>query len=225
MIHAFIKKGSFQDSVSLMLISRKLSELPRVDEVSIMMGTPANKSLLTNTGFWHEMFNEATPNDICVAIKAEGADGSLTEYVGEQLDEALAAIAKGQQGGKSLLKARRWQSAEQKLPDANLLLISIAGEYAAELADTALDSGKSVMIFSDNVSVEQEVALKTKARDKGLIVMGPDCGTAMIANAPLALPTFCRKGGLALSAPPVPVFRSWRHRLRWRGRALATLSA
>lgn len=198
MIHAFIKKGSFQDSVSLMLISRKLSELPRVDEVSIMMGTPANKSLLTNTGFWHEMFNEATPNDICVAIKAEGADGSLTEYVGEQLDEALAAIAKGQQGGKSLLKARRWQSAEQKLPDANLLLISIAGEYAAELADTALDSGKSVMIFSDNVSVEQEVALKTKARDKGLIVMGPDCGTAMIANAPLAFANVLPEGRIGI---------------------------
>ncbi len=199
MIHAFIKKGSFQDSVSLMLISRKLSELPRVDEVSVMMGTPANKSLLTNTGFWHAMFDEATPNDICVAIKAEdNGDGALTQYVSEQLDEALAAIAQGQKGGKSLLKARRWDSAEQKLPDANLLLISIAGEYAAELADKALDRGKSVMIFSDNVSIEQEVALKTKARDKGLIVMGPDCGTAMIAGAPLAFANVLPKGRIGI---------------------------
>ncbi len=199
MIHAFIKKGSFQDSVSLMLISRKLSEYPCVDEVSVMMGTPANKSLLNNTGFWHDMFNEATPNDICVAIKAENSDNNtLIQYISEQLDEALTAIAQGQRGGKSLLKARRFASAEQKLPDANLLLISIAGEYAAGLADQALESGKNVMIFSDNVSVEQEVALKTKARDKGLIVMGPDCGTAMIAGAPLAFANVLPEGKIGI---------------------------
>lgn len=64
MIHAFIKKGCFQDSVSLMIISRKLSESENVDDVSVMMGTPANKALLDTTGFWHDDFNNATPNDI-----------------------------------------------------------------------------------------------------------------------------------------------------------------
>lgn len=71
MIHAFIKKGCFQDSVSLMIISRKLSESENVDDVSVMMGTPANKALLDTTGFWHDDFNNATPNDICVAIVAK----------------------------------------------------------------------------------------------------------------------------------------------------------
>lgn len=71
MIHAFIKKGCFQDSVSLMIISRKLSESENVDDVSVMMGTPANKALLDTTGFWHDDFNHATPNDICVAIVAK----------------------------------------------------------------------------------------------------------------------------------------------------------
>ena len=74
MIHAFIKKGCFQDSVSLMIISRKLSESENVDDVSVMMGTPANKALLDTTGFWHDDFNNATPNDICVAIRSEAAD-------------------------------------------------------------------------------------------------------------------------------------------------------
>lgn len=78
MIHAFIKKGCFQDSVSLMIISRKLSESENVDDVSVMMGTPANKSLLETTGFWHDDFNQATPNDICVAIRTEAADESIT---------------------------------------------------------------------------------------------------------------------------------------------------
>ncbi|HHQ6576664.1 TPA: acyl-CoA synthetase FdrA [Serratia fonticola] len=198
MIHAFIKKGSFQDSVSLMLISRKLSESPNVEEISVMMGTPANKSLLEATGFWHPQFSEATPNDICVAIKAESADDSITAQIGEALDLALKAIAQGQQGGKRLLKARSWRMARQKLPDANMVLISIAGEYAAQLADQALDDGCNVMMFSDNVSVEQEVALKTKARDKGLIVMGPDCGTANIAGAPLAFANVAPKGMIGI---------------------------
>lgn len=198
MIHAFIKKGSFQDSVSLMLISRKLSNSPEVDEVSVMMGTPANKSLLEATGFWHDMFNEATPNDVCVAIKAESTDASITNTIGEQLEEALKNIAQGQQGGRHLAKARRWESAQQKLPDANLLLISIAGEYAAGLADQALDSGKNVMIFSDNVTLADEIALKSKARDKNLIVMGPDCGTAIIHGAPLAFANVTPDGPIGI---------------------------
>ncbi len=77
MIHAFIKKGCFQDSVSLMIISRKLSESENVDDVSVMMGTPANKALLDTTGFWHDDFNNATPNDICVAIRSEAADAGI----------------------------------------------------------------------------------------------------------------------------------------------------
>ena len=198
MIHAFIKKGSFQDSVSLMLISRKLSESPNVEEISVMMGTPANKSLLEVTGFWHPQFNEATPNDICVAIKTDSTDDGITGQIAAALDTALKAIAQGQQGGKRLLKARSWRMARQKLPEANMVLISIAGEYAAELADQALDDGCNVMMFSDNVSVEQEVALKTKARDKGLIVMGPDCGTANIAGAPLAFANVAPKGCIGI---------------------------
>ncbi|ENM2990797.1 acyl-CoA synthetase FdrA [Salmonella enterica] len=81
MIHAFIKKGCFQDSVSLMIISRKLSESENVDDVSVMMGTPANKSLLETTGFWHDDFHGATPNDICVAIRTEAVDDGITQVL------------------------------------------------------------------------------------------------------------------------------------------------
>lgn len=198
MVHAFIKKGSFQDSVSLMLISRKLSESPGVDEISVMMGTPANKSLLEVTGFWHPQFGEATPNDICVAIKADSADPAITTEISELLEAALKTIALGHHSGKKLHKARSWRTARAKLPDANLVLISIAGEYAAALADDALDAGCNVMMFSDNVSVEQELALKTKASHNGLIVMGPDCGTANIAGAPLAFANKVPKGVIGI---------------------------
>ncbi|EEC7248138.1 hypothetical protein D6U02_RS19600 [Escherichia coli] len=154
MIHAFIKKGCFQDSVSLMIISRKLSESENVDDVSVMMGTPANKALLDTTGFWHDDFNNATPNDICVAIRSEAADAGIAQAIMQQLEEALKQLAQGSGSSQALTQVRRWDSACQKLPDASLALISVAGEYAAELANQALDRNLNVMMFSDNVTLE-----------------------------------------------------------------------
>lgn len=194
MIHAFIKKGCFQDSVSLMLISRKLSAAEKVDDVSVMMGTPANKSLLETTGFWHDDFHTATPNDICVAIRTDADDDGITALILQQLDDALQALAQGAGSSQALPQARRWESACQKLPNANLTLISVAGEYAAELAHQALDREQNVMIFSDNVTLADEIALKSRARDKGLLVMGPDCGTTMIAGTPLAFANVMPEG-------------------------------
>lgn len=198
MIHAFIKKGCFQDSVSLMIISRKLSESENVDDVSVMMGTPANKSLLETTGFWHDDFNNATPNDICVAIRTETADESITQAILQQLDESLQQLAQATGGSQTLLQVRRWESACQKLPEANITLISVAGEYAAELANQALDRNLNVMMFSDNVTLEDEITLKRRAQDKGLLVMGPDCGTAMIAGTPLAFANVMPEGNIGV---------------------------
>ncbi|HHQ9678188.1 TPA: acyl-CoA synthetase FdrA [Escherichia coli] len=198
MIHAFIKKGCFQDSVSLMIISRKLSESENVDDVSVMMGTPANKALLDTTGFWHDDFNNATPNDICVAIRSEAADAGIAQAIMQQLEEALKQLAQGSGSSQSLTQVRRWDSACQKLPDASLALISVAGEYAAELANQALDRNLNVMMFSDNVTLEDEIQLKTRAREKGLLVMGPDCGTSMIAATPLAFANVMPEGNIGV---------------------------
>ncbi|WP_413111539.1 acyl-CoA synthetase FdrA [Thaumasiovibrio sp. DFM-14] len=197
MIQAFLKKGSFQDSVSLMLISRQLSELDSVEEVSVMMGTPANKSLLESTGLWHAVFADATPNDICVAIRTNEGEQDVTADIADKLDEALTAAAKPT-SGQRLVTVRRWQTAQAKLADANLALISVAGEYAADLANQALDRDLNVMMFSDNVALEQEVALKQKAAAKGLLVMGPDCGTAMIAGSPLAFANVIPEGNIGI---------------------------
>ena len=198
MIYAFIKKGSFQDSVSLMIISRKLSERPEVDQVSVMMGTPANKSMLDSTGFWHDDFADATPNDICVAVRTEGEQPEILDLIREQLEKELSAIANASGSSHHLVKARRFESACQKLPQANLLLVSVAGEYAASVAREGLQANKNVMLFSDNVPLEQEVELKTMARERGLIVMGPDCGTAMIAGSPLAFANVLPEGGIGV---------------------------
>lgn len=103
MIQAFLKKGCFQDSVSLMLISRQLSNGETVEEVSVMMGTPANKSLLENTGLWHPLFDDATPNDICVAIRPTPDAGDVSQGIAEQLDNALASVAQSAAGASGLM--------------------------------------------------------------------------------------------------------------------------
>ena len=152
MIHAFIKKGCFQDSVSLMIISRKLSESENVDDVSVMMGTPANKALLDTTGFWHDDFNDATPNDICVAIRSEAADAGIAQAIMQQLEEALKQLAQGSGSSQALTQVRRWDSACQKLPDASLALISVAGDCsrqraaggAAGIAESGVERGRTV---------------------------------------------------------------------------------
>lgn len=96
------------------------------------------------------------------------------------------------------MQVRRWESACQKLPEANMTLISVAGEYAAELANQALDRNLNVMMFSDNVTLEDEINLKRRAQDKGLLVMGPDCGTAMIAGTPLAFANVMPEGNIGV---------------------------
>ncbi|NIY47609.1 acyl-CoA synthetase FdrA [Cedecea colo] len=198
MIYAFVKKGSFQDSVSLMLVSRRLSASDEVEQVSVMMGTPANKDLLETTGFWHPNFEQATPNDICVAVRTAQPNPEVLELMKSLLETELEVITHAASQGVRLQKARRWQSAQDKLPDANLLLISVAGEYAAGVAELGLLSGKNVMLFSDNVPLDEEIALKKLAQERGLIVMGPDCGTAMVASAPLAFANVLPKGSIGI---------------------------
>ncbi|MDX1301453.1 acyl-CoA synthetase FdrA [Photobacterium sp.] len=197
MINAFIKSSCFQDSVSLMIISKKLSSMDSVNQVSVMMGTPANKDLFQTTGLWHEMFATATPNDICIAVDADTDSQEVLEEVSTNLDAELANIASGSKG-KMLPMARSWTRAEKLLPDANLALISVAGEYATATAQQALDRGLNVMMFSDNVSASQERALKEQARDKGLLVMGPDCGTAYLSGIPLAFANRMPKGPIGI---------------------------
>ncbi|HEX4884577.1 MAG TPA: acyl-CoA synthetase FdrA [Casimicrobiaceae bacterium] len=195
MLHAFLLKGSFQDSVTLMVLSRDLSALPDVSRVSAMMGTPANKDVFRETGLWHDALQAATPNDLCIVV--DTADGAVAAGAVDELKRRLAELAKGRRGAR-YPTARSWRRARTLAPEANLALISIAGHYAFEPAKQALEDGCHVMMFSDNVSVEQEVALKALGRARGLLVMGPDCGTAIVGKAPLAFANRIPPGTIAV---------------------------
>lgn len=197
MLHARLIKGNFQDSVTLMVLSRDLSALPEVTRVSVMMGTPANKDVFRETGLWHDLLAEATPNDLCIVVDAEDADPAVADAIAARTGERLTELAKG--SGKARYPvARSWRRAREMNPKANIALVSVAGQYAHGLAREALEGGLNVMIFSDNVGIDQERDLKTFARDRGLLVMGPDCGTAIVGGAPLAFANRVLAGPIAV---------------------------
>ncbi len=197
MLQATLLKGHFQDSVTLMVLSRDLSALDSVRRVSVMMGTPANKDVYRETGLWHEALASATPNDLCIVVDSSGEDPAIVETIATQAKTRLEEIGRSHRKA-SYPVARSWRRARELMPDAGLALISIAGHYAHTPARQAIEDGCNVMIFSDNVALEREIELKTLARSKGLIVMGPDCGTAIIAGAPLAFANRIPAGSIAV---------------------------
>jgi len=185
----------YRDSVSLMQLSSTLAKLPGVEQVSVIMASPANLALLRDAGLLKENL-AASPNDLLVAVQAKSAAAAaaaVAEAERALREEPRPASGDGAPGP---MAPRSLEMALVRDPAANLALISTPGDYAAAEAMKALRLGMNVMLFSDNVSVEDEVALKTFARQQGLLVMGPDCGTAIINGVPLAFANVVRRGGI-----------------------------
>lgn len=186
----------YQDSVSLMQISARLNKIDGVDEASVAMGTEANIARMTDAGFGADIV--AKPNDLVVAVRGEEA------ACNEAIDIAYEALtAKPDAGDDSQQFSQPLTSfalGVDQHPDANLALISVPGEYATAEATKALNLGLNVMMFSDNVSVADERAIKDLAQQKELMVMGPDCGTAIINGIPLGFANVVRRGAIGVVA-------------------------
>ena len=195
MIFGLVKRNTYQDSVNLMLLSSKLSSMDGVSKVSIMMGTPANKDIFKNTNMYSVEFDTANPNDICIAVESE--DSSMVSVVELELDKFISELSLSSRGS-NIAKVRSLDTATKKLDNTNLALVSIPGEYVFDEGNRLLDKGLNLFIFSDNVSMEEERKLKDKANEKGLIVMGPDCGTGIISNTPLAFANVVNKGNIGV---------------------------
>lgn len=195
MIYGLIKKNTYQDSVNLMLLSSKLSDYEGINDVSIMMGTPANKDIFKSTKMYSPVFEDAGPNDICIAVDTD--DESRVKELADELDKAIKELSAKASGSK-LKVTRTFSGAMDSMPEANLALISLPGEYVYKEADKLLDKNINAFIFSDNVSMEDEKKLKDKAHQKGLLVMGPDCGTGIISGVPLAFANVVPKGNIGI---------------------------
>ncbi|MEG1491407.1 MAG: acyl-CoA synthetase FdrA [Oscillospiraceae bacterium] len=196
MLKTIIKKGSYQDSVALMLLTSRLSAMEGISKVSVMMATAANKSIFAQSGLETEKLLEAGANDM--AIVADVKCGDVIDELLREVELFINSQAISGGESKSSESVRSWETAIQTLPEANLAVISIPGIYAAIEADRALDEGLNVFMFSDNVSIEDEVRLKQKAHDRGLLLMGPDCGTGIIEGVPIAFTNNTARGGIGI---------------------------
>ncbi len=198
MKRVFVKKDSYFDSVFLMLLSKELKDKAEVADAVVAMGTPMNLDLLKSTGYAPADFADAGPNDLIVAV-----DCPKAEDVEPTIAAAKASLTKTQpasSAGGEPAKPRSLDGALERLEGANVAVISLPGIYAAREARKALERGLHVMLFSDNVSLEDEIALKTYARSKGLLVMGPDCGTAIINGKPLCFADVVARGPIGVVA-------------------------
>jgi succinyl-CoA synthetase alpha subunit len=192
-----IRKNTYYDSVALMVITKEIKKLPYVNEIIVGMGTDLNKDLADNLKLSNADVKNLTPNDFFIAALVDEEEDNAYENIINKVDELLN-FKKEEPGSEDEYKPKTLKSAIKHMKDANLAIISLPGEYAADEARRALKNGLNVMLFSDNVSMEDEIELKKFARDKGLLVMGPDCGTAIINHVPLCFANVVRKGDIGI---------------------------
>ncbi len=188
-----IRKNTYYDSVTLMIISKEIKKISGVEEALVGMGTDLNKELAENLGISHDDIRALTPNDFFVSVLAD--DSVQIETISGEVERLLSQKKKS---SESDYMPPTLESALNHDPDSNIVVISVAGEYAAAEAKKALNNNLHVLLFSDNVTVEQEKELKELACQKGLLMMGPDCGTAIINNVPLAFANVIKKGHIGV---------------------------
>jgi FdrA protein len=189
-----VERNSYRDSVALMRVSRQVAALAGVEAASLMIGTPSNRELLRSAGLLAGEGERAGANDLVIAVRArdEGAAKDAAQSALRLLAERNPHETENLPGARSLAGAL------DLLPGANLALISVPGEFAALEARKALGRGLHVLVFSDNVPLDEELALKRLARDSGLMLMGPDCGTALIAGTPIAFANAVPRGDIGI---------------------------
>ncbi|KAF0197214.1 MAG: FdrA protein [Bacillota bacterium] len=191
-----VKPQSYQDSVQLMAISSHLMTVPGIELAAAVMGTESNRATLEQGGFVLDGSVKAGPEDIIIALQGrnEAAFAEALQAFDKMVQPRTVISGDGlpKQGPRSMRSALKY------LPGANLAVISVPGPYVTGEAFKALYAGLNVMIFSDNVSLEDEVALKRIAEQKDLFVMGPDCGTAIINSTPLCFANVIKRGPIGI---------------------------
>jgi FdrA protein len=194
---AEIRSGAYYDSVVLMQLQRSLAVLPSILDAGVVMGTNANKDILAHSDLLTSEARIAAADDLVIVVRAE--DDAAAEAALGQVDELL--IRRRASVGQEY-RPKSLESAAQMLPEAHSqwVLISVPGRFAAGVARQALHLGKNVFLYSDNVALEDEVALKQTAVEKGLLVMGPDCGTAIVNGVGLGFANRVRRGPIGLVA-------------------------
>jgi len=192
-----IKENAYFDSVTLMLISSRVTGMSGVLNAAVMMGTNQNKDLMLDSGLiTEEDAQKITPNHMVIGILADNEH--TVEEVLQGINDELTKKNTSKSDGEKRVKTQ--EEAIKAQPDSNFAIISIPGRFAKREVLKAIENNIHVLLFSDNVSIEDEIELKEKALEKGLLMMGPDCGTAIINGVSLGFANVVRQGSIGIVA-------------------------
>lgn len=194
MLNTVVLKNNYQDSINLMLLTNQINTFENVEMSQVMMGTDANKDILANTNLLTDEAKAASPNDLMIVVDSE--DPKIMDEVLATVDEFLSDLSA--KGTSEKTASTSWSEALEALPEANLALFSIPGEYGAPEMEKALRNNLHVFSFTDNIAIEDEVRLKKLAHEKGLLMMGPDCGTGIISSIPIAFTNVVNPGNIGV---------------------------
>jgi FdrA protein len=222
-VKGMVRRGDYFDSVTLMRAAQKINAENGVVDSGLLTGSRANKAILKASGLFIGAFTKARDNDLLVVVKARSekiaalildkldgylhagrekaaGSGTATPRPASPQYGTAASRPASPQYGTAASRPASLEGALALLPGANLAMISIAGRYAGAEAAKALQKGLHVFLFSDNVTLQKEIELKKTARAKGLLMMGPDCGTAIINGVPLAFANAVPRGSIGIVA-------------------------
>ena len=189
---SIVLPNKYFDSVFLMRVAKRLVGESGIIQAAVVMATPKNLQVLADAGYAGVDTLGASVNDLIVSLQAESLEGARA--VLDSMDHWLQRDA----GPVGATMVRTLEQAVNTQRGSNLAVVSVPGEFAAGEARRALESGLNVFLFSDNVSIEDELSLKEMARVKGLIVMGPDCGTSIIGGAGIGFANVVRRGPIGV---------------------------
>jgi FdrA protein len=193
-VQAEIRPGAYYDSVVLMQLQRNLAAMPGIFDAGVVMGTRANQELLAQSDLLTPGVQAASPDDLVIVVRAENA-----AFASAALSQVDAMLHLRQDSGiAGDYQPKTLEAAVEMAPNARWVLVSTPGRYAAGLASDAVRLGKHVFLYSDHVALEDELALKQQAYQCGLLVMGSDCGTAIINGVGLGFANRVRRGPIGL---------------------------
>jgi len=178
-----------------MKLSVALEALSGVSHAAVMMGTQPNKSILRDAGLLTSEGEQADANDLLICLQANAPE--VIEHVMQEANKRLVHLRLDAKDGGEMAP-RTLETALERMPTANLACISVPGRYAGNETRKALQKGLHVFLFSDHVDLETEVELKQLATKQGLLLMGPECGTAILNGIPLGFANQIPRGPVGL---------------------------
>ncbi len=196
-VRTLVRRGVYADSVVLMQVTAAVAALPGVLDAAVVIATELNREVLQSSGLLVDEAASAGPNDLVIAVKAAGEEAAAAAVA--RAEAILAERKRGESQGAQEEPPRTLRSANRRLAEsANLAFVSVPGPYAAAEARQALLQDLHVLLFSDNVDLDDEAALKQLAGQRGLLFMGPDCGTAIVNGVGLGFANVVRRGRIGI---------------------------